>query len=163
MLADQAVQISISTDRITAEILRAVIREYVYRLHTKSRQSSAVHGEQSLEDLNAQGKQLESVELKDEDVQNIRQELKRYGVDFSVMKEPDSDTYRLFFKSQDVDRVYLGLKKWVKDFNRAASRTPMTEQLQNAAKEAQERNTAHETQRAAEQAVKRAVQREAEL
>lgn len=163
MLADQAIQISISTDRITAEILRTVIRECTYRHHMKSRQPAAVHGEQSLEDLNAQGRQLENVELKDQDVQNIRRELKRYEVDFSIMKEPDSDTYRLFFKSQDVDRVYLGLKKWVKDFDRTAGRTPMAEQMQHAAKEAQERNAAHDAARAAEQTVKRAVQQEAAL
>lgn len=163
MLADQAVQITVSADRITAGILRTVMQEYVYQYHMNSRQSSVTHGEQSLEELNAQGKQLEHVDLKDEDIQAVRQELRRYGVDFSIMKEPDSDTYHLFFKAQDIDRVRLGLEKVVKDFDRTLNRTPMEEQMKAATQEAQERNAAHDAEKAAEQAVKRAVQREAEL
>lgn len=163
MLADQAVQITVSADRITAGILRSIMREYVYQYHKNSQKPSAVHGEQSLEELNAQGRQLEHVDLKDEDIQAVRQELRRYGVDFSIKKEPDSDTYHLFFKSQDIDRVHLGLEKVVKRFDRTSNRTPMEEQMKAATQEAQERNTAHDAQRAAEQAVKRAVQREAEL
>lgn len=157
MLADQAVQISVSAEQLTGEIVRAVLQRYIFRLRFPK--ENAVHGEQSLEDLNAQNRELKRELIDQENLEPIRRELKRYAVDFHVMKDPDGGPYQLFFKAQDVERVHEGLQRYVKDLGKP----PMEEQVKDAAKEADARNAAHDAAKEVEQVMKKAVEKEAEL
>ena len=53
-----------------------------------------------LKDLVKKG-QLESITLKDKDFKELKKELNRYGVKFSVMRDKKSMEYSLFFQSKD--------------------------------------------------------------
>ena len=53
-----------------------------------------------LKDLVKKG-QLESIILKDKDFKELKKELNRYGVKFSVMRDKKSMEYSLFFQSKD--------------------------------------------------------------
>lgn len=53
-----------------------------------------------LKDLVKKG-QLESITLKDKDFKELKKELNRYGVKFSVMRDKKNDEYSLFFQSKD--------------------------------------------------------------
>lgn len=162
MLADQTAQITLKSEGITASALRTAMQALLMKRRDAQRQGGTVHGEQSLDALNAQGRPLESVEIHSKDIQDIRRELARYAVDMSIMKEPGTDTYRIFFKSQDAERMELGLKRCVERLDLSATRTPMSEQIQSATKEANERNAAHDLEKTMERAA-RAVQQEATL
>ena len=53
-----------------------------------------------LKDLVKKG-QLESITLKDKDFKELKKELNKYGVKFSVMRDEKSTEYSLFFQSKD--------------------------------------------------------------
>lgn len=101
-----------------------------------------VHGRQSLKSLNNQGRQLESVNLSGEDIAAFRKELKQYNVDFAVMKNKDTGEHTVFFKAQDVDRVYKGLGKCVKgiSLDKETDKKPMKDVMDKAIQKAEERS-----------------------
>ena len=61
-----------------------------------------------LKDLVKKG-QLENITLKDKDFKELKKELNRYGVKFSVMRDKKSNEYSLFFQSKDtvvIDKAF---------------------------------------------------------
>lgn len=156
MLADQGLQTAASVQRFTGQIMTIAVQQYLMgRQIGRSKAVHVVQGEQSLKELSAQGRELKRETVHEKDLQTWRRELKRYEVDFHVMKVPGrEDVYYLFFKAQDIDRVDLGLGKCVEEFQRP----PLSQQLEAAVKEAASRNA----QRAAEQAVEKVAEKVAE-
>lgn len=134
-LQEQAVQIIFKASSITLAGLKSVIQ-----LALQNR-NSIEHGQQSLKKLNLQGKKLESVEISGEDIKAFRRELNKYSVDFAIMKDAETQNYTVFFKGQDVDRVYTGLQKCVANFEKGQKK-PMKEAMQEAEQKAAEKNTA---------------------
>ena len=99
-LQEQAVQVEWKAAKITAAALKGLIEKIL------ANREKITHGEQSLKKLNLQGKKLESIELTGEDMQAFKRELNKYAVDFSIKKDTETQNYTVFFKGQDVDRVY---------------------------------------------------------
>lgn len=99
-LQEQAVQVEWKAAKITAAALKGLIEQII------ANREKITHGEQSLKKLNLQGKKLESIELTGEDMQAFKRELNKYAVDFSIKKDTETQNYTVFFKGQDVDRVY---------------------------------------------------------
>lgn len=117
-LQEQAVQVEWKAAKITAAALKGLIEQIL------ANREKITHGEQSLKKLNLQGKKLESIELTGEDMQAFKRELNKYAVDFSIKKDTETQNYTVFFKGQDVDRVYKGLQKCVENFQKG-SKKPM--------------------------------------
>lgn len=164
MLTEETQEISFRAGRISAAVLRNVIRLAVKGGKGAVRRvTSPEHGQISLKKLDAQGRQLESVKLDgQEDLRAIQRQMKKYHVDFSLYKEKGTNTYRLFFKAQDIDRIHLAMEQCVSDFEKSKGRQPMDKQLDAAAKEAQERNAAA-AEKAMERAASKTVAKEATL
>ncbi len=98
------------------------------------------HGQQSLQKLNSQGRQLESVVLPEKDFGVLRRELNRNAVDFSVKKDRASGEYTFYFKGQDIDRVHKGLEKCIQGLEKDASRKSVKEVMEHASKKASEQS-----------------------
>lgn len=130
-LGEQAIKVEWKAVEITAEALKALIRQLI------ENKDKIQHGQQSLSKLNLQGKKLEQIELTGEDMKNFRRELNRYSVDFSVMQDRTSGNHTVFFKGQDIDRVYAGLQKCVQDFNKG--KRPIKEVMRDAEEKAEQR------------------------
>lgn len=132
-LGEQAIQVEWSVAKVTAKALKELIEQLL------ANRNRITHGEQSLSRLNLQGKKLESVELDGQDLKSFRRELNKYSVDYSVMKNRETGNYIVFFKGQDVDRVYVGLQKCVQDFEKNRKK-PVREVMQEADQRAAQRN-----------------------
>jgi hypothetical protein len=130
-LQEQALQVTWKTTEISAAALKTLIKTL---LDNKGR---IEHGEQSLKKLNIQNRQLESVKITGEDMKTFRRELKRYSVDFSIKRDLSAENYTVFFKGQDVDRVYKGLQKCLNDLD--IGKKPMKEVMQEAERKSSER------------------------
>lgn len=115
-LQEQAVQVEWKAAKITAAALKGLIEQIL------ANRGKITHGEQSLKKLNLQGKKLESIELTGEDMQAFKRELNKYAVDFSIKKDTETQNYTVFFKGQDVDRVYKGLQKCVENFQKGSKK-----------------------------------------
>ena len=132
-LQEQAVQVEWKAAKITAAALKGLIEKIL------ANREKITHGEQSLKKLNLQGKKLESIELTGEDMQAFKRELNKYAVDFSIKKDTETQNYTVFFKGQDVDRVYKGLQKCVENFQKG-SKKPIKEVMKEAEEKAAQRN-----------------------
>lgn len=132
-LQEQAVQVEWKAAKITAAALKGLIEQIL------ANREKITHGEQSLKKLNLQGKKLESIELTGEDMQAFKRELNKYAVDFSIKKDTETQNYTVFFKGQDVDRVYKGLQKCVENFQKG-SKKPIKEVMKEAEEKAAQRN-----------------------
>ena len=99
---DKVIQLSCKISASTGKELIYILPQLLRRLHNRNYQ--IVHGEQSLKKLNLQNSEIQAIPITDEDIKNLKKQLNRYSVDFSVLKEPDG-TMQVYFKAQDVDRV----------------------------------------------------------
>lgn len=57
--------------------------------------------ERKLKDMVKKG-QLEELPIKEAELKELKKELNRYGVNFSVMKDKESDRYSVFFQAKDM-------------------------------------------------------------
>lgn len=130
-LQEQALQVTWKTTEISAAALKTLIKTLI------DNKGRIEHGEQSLKKLNIQNRQLESVKITGEDMKVFRRELKRYSVDFSIKRDLSAGNYTVFFKGQDVDRVYKGLQKCLNDLD--IGKKPMKEVMQEAERKSNER------------------------
>ena len=67
-------------------------------------------GEIKLKDLYKKG-QLEQVNISKGEIKNIRKELNRYGVKFSVMKDKESGDFAVFFQAKDTKVIDLAFRQ----------------------------------------------------
>lgn len=136
-LGEQMVSVELKAVDCTLSVLKDVIAKML-EMHNEGTK----HGQQSIKNLNRQGKQLENVELAGEDVKSFQKELKRQGVDFCAMKDKESGNTIFYFKAQDVKRVYSGLEKVAKNFDKK----PIKEAMEQAQQVAQEKNAEKATE-----------------
>lgn len=137
-LGEQAIQVEWKAAKVSVKALKELIKQLL------ENRNKIKHGEQKLTRLNLQGKKLESVELAKEDIKSFRRELNKYSVDFSVMRDQETGNYNVFFKGQDIDRVYSGLQRCVQNFDRI-SKKPIKEVMREAEQKANERNAERKT------------------
>ena len=133
-LGEQAIEVEWSATKVTAKTIKEIIQALLAGRNELSR------GSQSLKKLNLHERQLESVELSGNDIRAFRRELNKYAVDFAVMKNKGTGTFSVFFKAQDVDRVYSGLEKCVEQFSKSEKRRSLHDRLEDAKRESQARN-----------------------
>lgn len=70
------------------------------------------HGEQSMKQLNKQNTQLEPIPIANEDVKAFKRELKKQGVDFTVMKDKTTGESKIFFKGRDIEQIKFVLENY---------------------------------------------------
>ena len=87
-----------------------------------------------LKDLVKKG-QLESITLKDKDFKELKKELNRYGVKFSVMRDKKSNEYSLFFQSKDTVVMDKAFKNAILKVERKEARKESTLEIINKFKE----------------------------
>lgn len=124
----------------------------VQRLQGK--EGKIVHGRQSLHDLSAQNRELSSIQVADEDIKALKNEFKSYAVDFSVFHDKADQSTHIFFKAQDVERVYAALTHVVKSMNKEQYRPhakKLDETIQQAKQRAEAYNKAHNQDQAQNQ------------
>lgn len=87
-----------------------------------------------LKDLVKKG-QLESITLKDKYVKELKKELNRYGVKFSVMRDKKSNEYSLFFQSKDTVVMDKAFKNAILKIEKKEARKESTIEVINKFKE----------------------------
>ena len=121
------------------ETLKMLLKLIEVALQERNRDSTK-HGQQSLQALNKQGRQLESVNIPSEDIKEFRRQLNRFNVDFSIMRDRGTGENAVFFRAQDVDRVYQGLEgclKWM-FLDKVGTQKSIKDVMENAVRKAEE-------------------------
>ena len=129
-IQEEANQITVRAGTVTLStllrLMAALARQY----------KQVTHGKQSLRKLNLQNRELVSYDFMGADMQALRRELRRYNVDFAVMKGEEPGTYKVFFKAQDAQRIYTVVSNVVKNFD-WEKEEPLSEKVKEAERQAE--------------------------
>ncbi len=106
-LDEQVLSLEIKAAKLTFDMVRRAIAAVV------SKKDRITYGRQSVAQLNRHGQSLEMIDLPEIDAKNFRKELRRHGVDYAIMRDKANNSYRLFFKARDADRIHYALEQYV--------------------------------------------------
>ena len=96
----KTIDLSVKSKELTADVLKSAMQDF---LSGKSRRKGRV----SMKQLSEHSGKLENVEIKG--IGDFLSVAKKYDIDYAVKKEPDSDTYHVFFqagKMEDFKRAF---------------------------------------------------------
>lgn len=87
----KTIDLSVKSKDFTADVLRSAMQDF---LSGKSQRKGKV----SIKQLSEHSGKLENVEIKG--IADFLSVAKKYDIDYAVKKEPDSDTYHVFFQAE---------------------------------------------------------------
>lgn len=137
---ERAVDLVIQSSEISANVIIQALKDsqrkvgYIYKdirkeqkYQKRKKKNAPKTGKQKLDELNQHGRQTAFVPIDDkQDLLELQKELKRYSIDFSIVKE-GNETYHVFFKTQDTERFNLALEKVIQDFDKKNAEKLTTE------------------------------------
>lgn len=92
--------------RVAKATLKEILRQ-IKKLHTKAKQHGGLDKllkaegkEMKLKDMVKKG-QLEEINVKDGELKELKKELNRCGVNFSIMRDKESGNHSVFFQAKD--------------------------------------------------------------
>ena len=107
--------------RITADLLRAVMRRYL----EQSRNPKAHHGKQTVKQLVKQGQGVQNIEITDKNIKSFERVARKYGVDFALRKDSANGKYLVFFKAKDADALNAAFAEYAaKSLHRGQQKRP---------------------------------------
>ena len=95
----KTIAIAIKATKVTARLLRHILRALLRHWNNKRHQKAYVkgkeavvsHGKKSLKELQAQGHELTNIEITDDNIKSFEHCARKYGVDFSLKKDKTAD------------------------------------------------------------------------
>ncbi len=131
---NKSVRLAIQTGKVTLRTLLRGLRAW-YRHHERKKDvarmaGDTVKGKQSVKELIGQGQGVSSMEVGDSGIKDFKKIANKYGVDFAIVKDKDTDPpkYTVFFKARDADAITQVLKEYTakqtKRKERAAKERP---------------------------------------
>ena len=112
--------------RLTAELLKAAMREYLKHA------AEPPHGKQSVKSLVKQGAGVQSIEITDRNIKSFERVARKYGIDFALKKDKANGKYIVFFKARDADALNEAFKEYTAAAlkrGRAATKPSLLKQL----------------------------------
>ena len=126
MLVDEVtgkvVRCALSSSDLSKKALLMVLKNVLESLN---------NGKQSLTSLNKKDITLDFIEVANQDIKGLQRQLKKLGVDFSVVKSPSEDNqHYVYFKAKDVNQIQYGLQKHINKAMEQLEKGTIKEQLQ---------------------------------
>ena len=124
----KTIAIAIKTGKVTARVLRDVLQALL-RYWRSQRQKSAHaagkdevvnHGKKTLKQLQAQGHELTSIEITDDNIKSFEHCARKYGIDFSLKKDRTANPpqYYVFFKARDTKVMEAAFREYTAQVTR---------------------------------------------
>lgn len=93
-----SIRAAVKTTKVTAEVIGRAI-EMISDM--QSGKADFPVGEQSVKELIGQGQGVSSMEISDTSIREFKKIANKYGVDFAVVKDKETDIATVFFKAKD--------------------------------------------------------------
>ena len=112
-VTQKTIALSVKTARVTADVLKNMLRKYLSGQKQKGKNSYKV-GKQSYKELKSQGSGLSNIEITDGNIKSFERVAKKYSIDFSLKKDVTADLprYYVFFKARDADVMTAAFKEY---------------------------------------------------
>ena len=122
-VSDRTVQLAVKAAHLSERFFVRVLDKYMKevrsavsnrRTERKSKDHTPTKGEQTVKELVGQGQGVSSMEVSDSGIRNFKKIANRYGVDFAIVKDKDSNPPRftVFFKAKDADAINQVLSEY---------------------------------------------------
>ena len=102
-VSSRAINLEVRLAKATAKELFKILKKLVnqaQKLGGFDKLVKAEGNEVKLKDMVKKG-QLEEINVKDEELKELKKELNKHGMKFSVMKDKESGTHSVFFQAKD--------------------------------------------------------------
>lgn len=137
----ESMQLVAKIGKLTFEELKKALDKLLAELEKgKSNIPTEKHGKQSLKELSAQNTGLSSMELKDPNLRQLNQEMKKSGIDFSPVKTGKGE-YLLFFKGRDADTMTHAFDQYTKKLMKQQNKPSIRKMLSDFKAKAAQLNT----------------------
>ena len=113
--AEKVVSLSVRATKMTANVLKSVIREYMK--HSKTKQPKVYKGKQSMKHLMQNSKdKIVNIEITDRNIKSFNSTARKYGIDYSLKKDTSvaPPMYQIFFKARDTEVMTAAFKDFLK-------------------------------------------------
>ena len=103
-IARKTLNMEVRAGKVTGKILLDLIRKLLKESEKNGgleKLAGSKGNEVKLKDMVKKG-QLEEIPVEETELKELKKELNRYGVKFSVMKEKESGKYSVFFQAKDM-------------------------------------------------------------
>lgn len=110
-IARKTLNMEVKAGKVTAKLLLTLLKKLMKeaeKLEGLEKLVNANGNEVKLKDMVKKG-QLEEIPVEEAELKELKKELNRYGVKFSVMKDKESGKYSVFFQAKDMkvmDRAF---------------------------------------------------------
>lgn len=145
-VSKDSIRLAIRGTKITKDLLVKALKAYVNHRQKvsakkKIEKNQPVQGKQSVKSLIQQGQGVTSIPLADDGLKDFQKMAKKYGVDFSIVKDKGKDppVYTVFFKAKDTDAITKILDDYAaKQLKKEKQRPSVLEKLQKFKKKVAE-------------------------
>lgn len=124
---------SFNAGKLSLKFMADVLR-YLHQQNEKER-----FGEQSIQRLNMKDQTITNIPISEADIKGIRRELKRFGVDFSLMK--DEGKYTVHFIARDSSQIEKAIENYMAKKFRESEKPTLKDRLKAAKDKLQEAAT----------------------
>ena len=103
-IARKTLNMEVKAGKVTAKLLLTLLKKLMKeaeKLEGLEKLVSSKGNEVKLKDMVKKG-QLEEIPVEEAELKELKKELNRYGVKFSVMKDKESRKYSVFFQAKDM-------------------------------------------------------------
>ena len=103
-IARKTLNMEVKAGKVTAKLLLTLLKKLMKeaeKLGGLEKLVNANGNEVKLKDMVKKG-QLEEIPVEESELKELKKELNRYGVKFSVMKDKESGKYSVFFQAKDM-------------------------------------------------------------
>ena len=138
-IENRTVNLVISMSRLSIRAIITALRAVLGRNRGVDRRVRH-HGKQRIRQLIKQGEGVTSMEISDEKIKLFERIARKYGVDFSIVKnktEHDSK-YLVFFRAKDTDALKNVLKEYLEKLRQKEKKPSVLQMIRNLNTKAQQ-------------------------
>jgi len=121
------------TGKLVWDLLKKLMKE-AEKLGGLEKLVNANGNEVKLKDMVKKG-QLEEIPVEEAELKELKKELNRYGVKFSVMKDKESGKYSVFFQAEKKTERKESIHKNIEKFKEMAKNSVSKDKVKNKQKE----------------------------
>lgn len=121
-----------SMKKIPEESLAAALQK-LSELFEKEKSLKSIReytGKQPIKQLLSSKSSLSSIKIDSTNIKGFDQYAKKYGVDYSLVKDKGTDKYTVFFRAKDIDVLNHAFKEFAKDKLTQKSKESVRKKLQ---------------------------------